>query len=116
MSRVMPPVWRSRWKRRLSACRCSNASSAMLRAAPCVALAEHQLAQLGEERGRQAQQRRRRAAAPTGTTSTRARIAGLERQRVDQVLQQQRHADVGELGADQEGQRDQHAPAVSAQT
>ncbi len=40
MSRVMPPVWRSRWKRRLSACRWPNTASEMLRAVPSVALAK----------------------------------------------------------------------------
>ena len=39
MSRVMPPVWRSRWKRRLSACRWRNTCSEIERAAPSVALA-----------------------------------------------------------------------------
>ena len=37
MSRVMPPVCRSRWKRRLSACRCENTFKEIERAAPAVA-------------------------------------------------------------------------------
>src|SRR5262249_25803726 len=40
MSRVMPPVCRSRWKRRLSECRWRKVSSAIWREAPCVALAK----------------------------------------------------------------------------
>ncbi len=40
MSRVMPPVCRSRWKRRLNACRWRNTCSEMLRAVPSVALAK----------------------------------------------------------------------------
>ena len=36
---------------------------------------------------------------------------GLQRQGVDQGLQDQRHADVGELGGDQASKRDEHAPA-----
>ena len=111
MSRDMPPVWRSRWKRRLSACRCSNASSETRRAMPCGDRVEQELAQFGEERGRQAQRAVGRAAAPTGTTSTLRGSPGLSVERVDQVLQQQRHADVGELGGDQAGQRHRHPPA-----
>ena len=38
-SRVSPPVCRERWKRRLSACRCRNTFSAILRTARCVTLA-----------------------------------------------------------------------------
>ena len=77
-------------------------------------LREDQLAQLGEQRGRQPQQ-------PIGEQQAewndehRARIAGLERQVVDQRLQQQRHADIGQLGADHERQRQHHAPAVVPQ-
>ena len=38
ISRVMPPVWRSRWKRRLMACKWRNTCRLMLRAVPSVAL------------------------------------------------------------------------------
>jgi hypothetical protein len=71
---------------------------------------EQELAQLGEERDRDAQ----RAVGEQDRDrddQRRARIAGLERERVDQVLEDQRHADVGELGRDQAGERDEHAPA-----
>ena len=40
MSRVMPPVWRSRWKRSDSACRCLNTAMLMRRIARCVTLAK----------------------------------------------------------------------------
>ncbi|MNE87199.1 hypothetical protein D3C80_1843720 [compost metagenome] len=38
MSRLMPPVCRSRWKRSDSACRCRNTCSAISRTALCVTL------------------------------------------------------------------------------
>ena len=65
-------------------------------------LGKHQLTQLGEQRGREAQQavsqqQRHRH------HQHRFRIAGLEAQRIDQVFQQQRHADIGQLGAQHEG-------------
>ena len=40
MSRVRPPVWRSRWKRSDSACRWRNTLSAISRTVRCVTLAK----------------------------------------------------------------------------
>ncbi|KAF1053159.1 MAG: hypothetical protein GAK34_01080 [Delftia tsuruhatensis] len=77
-------------------------------------LGKDQVAQLGEQRTGKAQQ-------PVGQQQGhghdehRAGIAGLQIQRIDQVLQQHRHAHVGELGPDHEAQRRQHAPLVLPQ-
>jgi hypothetical protein len=75
---------------------------------------EQELAQLGEQRHRHAQravgeQQRDRHG------EHRARIAGLEVERIDDVLEHERHADVRELRADQAGERDRHAPAPAPQ-
>jgi hypothetical protein len=74
-------------------------------------LGEHQFAQLGEQGCGQAQQA---VAHQQGDRHHQHRrgIAGLERHGVDQVLEQQRHADVGQLGADHESERGQHPPFV----
>ena len=65
MSRVMPPVWRSRWKRRRQAVQVAEHAE---RDAPDGALRhahEHHVAQLREQRGREPQRcRRSRAARP----------------------------------------------------
>ena len=71
---------------------------------------EQKLAQLCEQRDRQAQ----RAVAHQQRDwddQRGARIARLEVERVDQLLEDQRHADVGELGRHQATQGHQHAPA-----
>ena len=77
-------------------------------------LGEHQIAQLGEQRGGKAQravgqQQARRH------HQQRAGIAGAHAQGIDQLLEQQRHADVRQLGAHHEQQRGQHAPFVLPQ-
>jgi hypothetical protein len=70
---------------------------------------EQKFAQLGEQRHRHAQR-------PVGQQQThrhhqqRARVAWLQVERVDQRLEHQRHPHVGQLGRDQAGQREQHAP------
>jgi hypothetical protein len=71
---------------------------------------EQELAQLGERGDRQpqraiGQQQRDRH------REHRARVAGLDAQRIDELLEHQRHADVGELGRDQKTQRHTHPPA-----
>jgi len=77
-------------------------------------LGEDQLAQFGEEGGRQAQ-------AAVGEQQAhrhhdhRGGVAWLDVHGVDQRLQQHRHTDVGDLGPDEEGQRDGDAPAVAPQ-
>ena len=114
MSRVMPPVWRFRWKRSDSECRWRNTCSAMVRTARCVTRGEHEFAQLGKHRGGQPQRAVRHQHADR-QHQQRLRIGGLMRQLVDQVLQHQRHADVGQLGADQERQR-QRSPATCRST
>jgi hypothetical protein len=65
---------------------------------------KHQLAQLGEGRGEQAQsaithQQRDRH------HQHRLRVAGLEAHGVDQLFEQQRHAHVGQLGPHHEAER-----------
>ncbi len=100
-SRVRPPVWRARWKRRLSACRWRNTSSAILRTARCVTLANRNSRSSVNTVVDSAQQRRRRRAAPAARRA--ARPSPVER--VDDALHHQRHADVGELRRDQAGER-----------
>ena len=74
-------------------------------------LGKHQLAQLGEQRGGQAQQaigqQQRHRHHQHGL-----HVAGLETHGVDQVFEQQRHADIGHLGAHHESQRCDNAPLV----
>ena len=62
---------------------------------------EHQVAKLGEERRREPQY-------PVGREQRERqdKNGGLRVERVDDFLQDERHADVGELGADQERERD----------
>ncbi len=99
-----------RWKRSDSACRWREHLQRDVAHGALRDLREHEFAQLGERRRRQPQQRRTRPAAASGSTSTALRRRRLDRQRVDDALQHERHADVGELGADQEDEREQHAP------
>ena len=77
-------------------------------------LGKHQLAQLGEQRGRKSQQaigqqQRHRH------HQHRLHVAGLETHGIDQVFEQQRHADIGHLGAHHESQRCDNAPLVGPQ-
>src|SRR6185369_1041423 len=81
---------------------------------PLRRLGEHQLAQLGEQRGRKAQQAVRQQQ-PGRNDQHGLRVARLEAHRVDQRLQQNRHADVGQLRPDHECQRGQGAPLVLPQ-
>jgi hypothetical protein len=75
---------------------------------------EDQLAQFGEQRSGQPQ----RAVGDQQAHrhhEQRGGVTGLDRQGIDQVLQQHRHADVGHLGTEQKRQRDAHPPAVAPQ-
>mmetsp|Transcript_16529 Transcript_16529/g.64517 ORF Transcript_16529/g.64517 Transcript_16529/m.64517 type:complete len:491 (-) Transcript_16529:421-1893(-) len=77
-------------------------------------LGEDQLAQLGEQRGRQPQ-------AAVGQQQAQRHhqqglgLPGFEVQRIDQMLEQQGHADIAELGAHHEGQGQADPPAVAPQ-
>jgi hypothetical protein len=84
---------------------------------PCRAvrgLGKDQFAQLGEH-GRQQAQAGVGQQQAGGHDQQRTGIAWREVQRIDQALEQHRHADVGDLGADQEDQREAHPPAVAPQ-
>ena len=107
-SRATPPVRRSRWKRSDSACRCSNTRSVICARGARHHAREHDLAQLLEQRDRQPQ----RAVRDQQQQRNQQRL-GRDVERVDQLLQHQRHADVGELGGDEERERDADAPAVA---
>ncbi len=74
-------------------------------------LGEHQFAQLGEHAGGQAQQAVGHDQ-PQRHHQQRQRTAGPDGHRVHQLLEQQRHAHVGRLGRDHEGQCRDHAPLV----
>ncbi len=70
---------------------------------------EHRVAQFVEQRAAQAQ----RAVAEQQRQRQRQQFGmGVGIQAVDDVLEDQRNADVGGLGQDQEGQRQQHAATV----
>jgi hypothetical protein len=71
---------------------------------------EDHVAQLLEERGREAQDAVDREQRHRHRDQGRGRI-----EPVDHLLHHQRHADVGELGDDEEGERDHHAPLVFPQ-
>ena len=78
-------------------------------------LGKHQVTQLGKQGGGQAQQpvghqQRRRHHQQGRHTDAAIGVHG-----VDQLFEQQRHTDIGHLGAHHEGQRRDHAPLVLPQ-
>ena len=77
-------------------------------------LGESQLAQFGEQRGREAQ-RAIGHQQPQRHHQQARRRPRLDRQIVDQRFQQQRYADIAQLGAEHESQRERDPPAVTPQ-
>ena len=69
-------------------------------------LGEHRVAQFAEQRVGQAQ---RAIADQQQHRQGKQRLRAAER--VDHLLEQQRHADVGDLGGNQQGHGQQHPPA-----
>ena len=109
-SRVSPPVCRCRWKRSDSACRWRNTVSAILRTARCVTFANRNSRKLGEDGRRQAQQAVRDEQRERHEQHGRGLVEA-----VDDLLQEQRHADVGRLGEHEARDRRQHAALVLPQ-
>ena len=109
MTRLRPPVWRSRWKRSDRAWRWWNTLSAMLRMARCDDRREDGVAQLAEGL-------RQDAGHAIGQDQGHRHGDGLRRglaQGIDGVLVEHRDVDVGDLGHDQQDQRHDH-PAAQA--
>ena len=96
-------------------------ASAMLRVAPFGGLGEHQLAQLGKQAGGKPQRTIRQQQAhghdqqPLHARSQPGGAAHGGGHGIDQLFQQQRHADVGPLGRHHEAQRQHHPPFVGPQ-
>jgi hypothetical protein len=110
MSRVMPPVWRSRWKAQRKTV---QVAEHVQRHAPDCALNdphEYDIAQFGEQRRREAQDPVDREQRHRQRDDRELRIEA-----VDDLLHHERHRDVRQLRGGEKYERDHDAPAVFPQ-
>ena len=106
-SRVRPPVWRDEVEAQRQRVQVAEHLERDVAHRALRHLGEQELAQLGEQRRRQPQQ-----AVGDEQRERHGEQRGLAVEGVDDLLQQHRDADVGDLGGDQRGQRRDHPPLV----